>query len=282
MRRISTCALLLVLAFESRGAQGQLIIAHRGASYDAPENTLAAFRLGYEQGADGVEGDFYLSSDGHVVCIHDRDTERVAGVKHVVKDTPFAVLRSLDVGAWKNSKYQGEQMPTLEEALATVPKGKIFFIELKVGPEIIAPMLKVLDEMKFPREQTVVISFNEPTIAECEKQRPELKTYLLVGYEQNKQSGKWEPTEDQVHEALERSGADGLGAEGETAVVDRAFLKELCDEGFCDFSVWTIDQPKVARFYKDLDAKAITTNRPGWLRAQLAKDRAAVPAAANR
>jgi glycerophosphoryl diester phosphodiesterase len=252
------------------GAEAQLIVAHRGASHDAPENTMAAFNLAWEQGADGVEGDFYLSSDGEIVCIHDADTERVAGVKHVVKDTSFDVLRSLDVGAWKDPKYKGEQMPTLTEVLASIPKGKKFFIELKIGPEIVKPMLAALDEAEFPTEQTVVICFNEETIAECEKQRPELKTYWLVRYEKN-DAGEWKPTVDEVEARLKQSQADALGTQGEMQVVDRAFLKELCDEGFCDFEVWTIDKPRVARFYQNLGTKAITTNRPGWLREQLSK-----------
>lgn len=59
------------------------IVAHRGASADAPENPLAAFRLAWKQGADVIEGDFYLTKDHRIVCIHDGDTQRVAG-KHLV------------------------------------------------------------------------------------------------------------------------------------------------------------------------------------------------------
>ena len=68
-----------------------LIVAHRGASHDAPENTLAAFNLAWKQGADGIEGDFFLSQDGHLVCIHDKDTTRFTGKKLVVNNTPLAV-----------------------------------------------------------------------------------------------------------------------------------------------------------------------------------------------
>ena len=77
--RLRSVALLLGFFTLETTAMGQLIIAHRGASYDAPENTLAAFRLAFEQGADGIESDWHLSSDGEVVCIHDSDTKRVAG-----------------------------------------------------------------------------------------------------------------------------------------------------------------------------------------------------------
>lgn len=86
----------------------QLIVAHRGASYDAPENTLAAFRLAFEKDADGIEGDFYLTSDNRIVCIHDSDTERVAGKKLIVAKSTLAELKQLDVGSWKDKKWHAE------------------------------------------------------------------------------------------------------------------------------------------------------------------------------
>ena len=82
------------------------------------------FKLAIEQGADGFEADFYLTRDGHVVCFHDKDTERITGKKLPVTETPFDELRRLDVGSWKGPQWKGEQMPTLEEVLAAVPDGK--------------------------------------------------------------------------------------------------------------------------------------------------------------
>ena len=66
-----------------------MITANRGASHDAPENTLAAFKLAWKQQADAIEGDFRLTADGKIVCIHDADTRRTCGVNLVVADTPF-------------------------------------------------------------------------------------------------------------------------------------------------------------------------------------------------
>jgi glycerophosphoryl diester phosphodiesterase len=273
-------AVLAVLLTTS--AQAQLIIAHRGASHDAPENTLAAFREAWKQGADGIEADFYLSSDGKVVCFHDKDTQRVAGVKHVVKDTPFDVLRSLDVGAWKDARFRGERIPTFDEVAAIVPAGKTFFIELKTGPEIVAPLVEAIEASHLDRDNTVVISFQADTIAECERRMPDVKTYWLTGYKQPEKDGPWKPTREEVIASLDESHADGLGTQAERKVVDKAFLDALCDAGHCDFSVWTIDDVKTARFYKKLDAEAITTNRPGWLRAKLESRAQAVPAAAGK
>lgn len=283
MHRIAFRSFLTAVAImAATSAEAQLIIAHRGASRDAPENTLAAFREAWKQGADGIEADFYLSSDGKIVCFHDRDTQRIAGVKHAVKDTPFDVLRSLDVGAWKDERFRGEQMPTFDEVAALVPPGKKFFIELKTGPEIVAPLVEAIEASQLDRENTVIISFQADTIAECERLMPDIKTYWLTGYKRPEQGGPWKPSRAEVAEKLAESNADGLGTQGEMKVVDQAFLDALCDAGHCGFSVWTIDDAKVARFYRKLGAEAITTNRPGWLRKKLEAKPAAVPAAAGK
>jgi glycerophosphoryl diester phosphodiesterase len=267
----STARVLFLAAamfVHTSATHGQLIVAHRGASHDAPENSLSAFRLAWEQGADGIEADFYLSSDGHIVCMHDKDTERTAGVKHVVKDTPLAVLRKLDVGAWKNERFRGEQMPTFDEVAAVVPAGKLFYIELKVGPEIVAPLAKAIKASKLDRRNTVIISFNADTIAECERLLPDIQTQWLVRYEEQP-DGRWTPPVDEVIATLKRSKADLLSTKAEPAVVDAAFLEKVRAAGYEDFAVWTVDDAKLARMYRDLGAKAVTTNRPGWLREKL-------------
>src|SRR5688572_12318842 len=191
-------SLILLSAFNGSAADAQIIVAHRGASHDAPENTLAAFNLAWEQGADGIEADFYLTSDGKIICLHDKDTQRTAGVKHVVSETPFDVLRKLDVGAWKGDDFRGERMPTLEEIIATVPKGKKFVIELKPGPEIVTPLAAALKDAPLEREQILIIAFNADTVAECKRQLPDVKVHWLVRYEQDKKTGRWTPTRETV------------------------------------------------------------------------------------
>src|SRR3954454_13113161 len=100
------------------------IIGHRGAASDAPENTLASFRLAWEQQADAIECDVRLSKDVHIVAIHDAETKRTAGVDVAVVDQTLAELRRLDVGRWKDERFAGEPIPTLAEILTTVPVGK--------------------------------------------------------------------------------------------------------------------------------------------------------------
>ena len=118
------------------------IIAHRGASYDAPENTLEAVRLAWSQKADAVEVDVFLSKDGEVVLHHDATTKKLSGVDRKVVDQSYAELRQLDVGAWKGDQWYGVRIPKLDDVLATIPEGKRIFIEVKCGPEIIPALAK--------------------------------------------------------------------------------------------------------------------------------------------
>jgi glycerophosphoryl diester phosphodiesterase len=107
------------------------IVAHRGASHDAPENTLIAFRRAWELGVEGVELDVHLTRDGEVVVIHDATTRRTAGRDRPVAAQTLAELKSLDAGGWKSPEFAGERIPTIAEAMATIPRGRTMFIELK-------------------------------------------------------------------------------------------------------------------------------------------------------
>lgn len=107
-----------------------VIFAHRGASAHAPENTLAAFDLAIEQGADGVELDVKLSADGRVIVIHDATVDRTTGAHGRVKDMTLAELRSLGAGGFFSEKFQGEKIPTLEEVFETVGRRTFINVEL--------------------------------------------------------------------------------------------------------------------------------------------------------
>jgi glycerophosphoryl diester phosphodiesterase len=245
------------------------IIAHRGASADAPENTLAAFRLAWRQEADGIEGDFRLTSDGRIVCIHDDVTARVAGTSLIVEHTPLAVLRTLDVGAWKGKRWQGERIASLEEVLAEVPAGKQVVVELKAGPEIVKPLADALKRAPIPAENVLVISLVDATVAECKRRLPTVRCHWLSGYEQ-RSNGDWWPSADEVIATVRRLGADGFGSESKPEHFDAEFVQRLRTSGIDEFHVWTVDDPAVARLYAELGAWGITTNQPELIRAELA------------
>jgi glycerophosphoryl diester phosphodiesterase len=245
-----------------------LIIAHRGASADAPENTLSAFRLAWEQEADGIEGDFRLSSDGRIVCIHDEDAARVAGTSLIVEDTPLAKLRTLDIGAWKGESWRGERIATLDEVLAIVPEGKQLVLELKAGPEIVEPLVDVLERTPTTDENLLLISLVDATVAECKRRLPNVRCHWLTGYHQQS-NGTWTPTADEVIATIRRLGADGFGSESKPEHFDADFVERLRAAGINQFHVWTVDDPTVARFYANLGAWGITTNRPALIRPEL-------------
>jgi len=106
------------------------IFAHRGASAYAPENTLAAFELAVEQGADGIELDVKLSADGHVVVIHDPTVDRTTGAHGRVKDLNLDDLRALDAGSRLFADYKSEKIPTLEQVFEAVGKKTFINVEL--------------------------------------------------------------------------------------------------------------------------------------------------------
>ena len=267
---VYSLALVVAMSISVSPAVGQVLIAHRGASHDAPENTIAAFKLALEQGADGFEADFYLSSDGRVIALHDRDTKRTSGKKLRPENATYAELEALEVGSWKGPEWRGEKIPTMEEVLAIVPPDKKIVIELKIGPEIVAPMMKLIEASSLSPEQIIIISFNGETTAECERVAPHLKTHWLTGYKEQ-DGGRLAPTVDEVIADWKQSGADGFGSQARVDYVDDEFLKKLRDAGCREFHVWTVDEPDVAQYYLDRGAAWITTNRPGWLRQQLAK-----------
>jgi glycerophosphoryl diester phosphodiesterase len=248
-----------------------LIIAHRGASHDAPENTLSAFRLAWEQEADGIEGDYYLTKDGRVVCIHDDTTKRTAGIDLRIADSTFDELRALDVGSWKDKRWAGERIPTIEEVFATVPKGKKIYVEIKCGPEIVLPIQRAFAKSGLTTQQIVVISFEEPVIAEVKRTIPGVKAIWLVAYHKDQETGQWDPTIEQIIPRLRQCNADGLGTEARREVVNAEFVRELRRAEF-EFHTWTVDNPDTARYFRSLGVESITTNRPAFLRKHLNGD----------
>ena len=107
-----------------------LILAHRGASAQAPENTLAAFELALDQGAHGVELDAKLSADGEVVVIHDESLERTTDGQGSVSQSDLTALRELDAGSFFSDQFKGERIPTLAEVFETIGKRAIINVEL--------------------------------------------------------------------------------------------------------------------------------------------------------
>lgn len=263
-------ALAMAVLLSSVG-MAQSIVGHRGASADAPENTLAAFQLAWQQEADGIEGDFYFTRDRQVVCIHDADTLRTGGTKLSVADSTLAELRKLEYGAWKDPQFKGEPLPTFAQVLAIVPRGKLFVIELKTGPEIvplIADALKA-DIRSGSGREYLFISFKESTIAKCKEVLPAIRAHWLTGFKQNKTTLAWTPDAHTIAKTVADCHADGVGMQGERSVVTGEFIEQLQRGHVGEFHVWTVDKAGDARYFRELGAVGITTNRPRSIRKAL-------------
>ena len=249
----------LVIAF--------LIVAHRGASADAPENTLPAFELAWKQGADAIEGDFQLTKDGHIVCIHDEDTEKYAGKKLVVARSTLAQLQALDVGSWKNKKFAGTRIPTLSQVLATVPAKKKIFIEVKTGPEMVEPLKKALAATTLQPDQIVVIAFDADFVTAWKKASPDCVTNLIISH--NRRRWGLSPSADKTLALLKATGADGLSTNTHRAV-NKKFVERLRKAGY-PHHVWTVNDAKTARRFINYGTQSLTTDRPGALRKELSQ-----------
>jgi glycerophosphoryl diester phosphodiesterase len=241
------------------------IIAHRGASAAAPENTLAALDLAWAEGADAVECDVHLTADGQLAVIHDPNTLRTTGSTRLVATATLEELQTLDAGAWKHAKYAGERIPALDQWLARVPPGKRVFVEIKGGPALVAALERTVARCPLAPRQIAVISFDLATATAAKAQRPDLAAYWII--ERNTPAGR-----HGIAELIDRARAariDGLDLE-ECWPIDADFVQQIHRAGI-KLYVWTLDDPVRARRLMAAGIDGITTNCPGRLRARLAR-----------
>jgi len=244
-----------------------LLIAHRGSSRKAPENTLAAFRLAWHELADGIEADFRLTGDGRIVCMHDRTTRRTTGTDLDVSGSSWEQLRTLDAGSWKGIQWRGERIPLLQDILAAVPAGKHLFIELKAGRELIHPLAKVLSGWEPAAGRLRILSFSKEVLLEVKRQLPEFRTCLVADL--RRRGGKpWRPSKQEVLDIMQYARADGLA--GRAGYPFDADLVRLLRQAEKEVHVWTVNRPREAYYYWSL-VDSIITDHPGYLRQVLSR-----------
>lgn len=268
MRRFIFCELFCLLIVSLSGCTKSIsmeIIAHRGASYLAPENTLASAKLAWEKGADAVEIDVYLSKDNRIVVIHDSNTARTAGARLIVSETESSVLRRLDVGSWKGEEFAGERIPLLEEIIKTIPRKGRLFVEIKCGREIL-PTLRQIIISSGKTSQIVIIGFNLKTMAMSKQFMPKIPTYWVKGTDKDEKTEERLPHDTKLIQTVREKGLDGLDVH--YAGVTRDFMDAVKISGQRLY-VWTVDSPEEAIRLDRLGVSGITTNRPLWLRERL-------------
>jgi glycerophosphoryl diester phosphodiesterase len=236
------------------------VIAHRGASHAAPENTLASLRLAWEEGAPTAEVDVRLTRDGQIVLMHDEHLKRTAGHSARVAETTLDELRKLDAGKWKSSSFAGERIPTLEEALDATPAGKALVVEIKCGTEIVPAMIETLRGSKKPAREVILIAFDYKVLEALKREIPAYRSYWLLGYDRHRPLDEAFTTYISL---TKDAGLDGLNLSAEWPL-DDVTARRVLDNGL-RILVWTIDHPGTARKWINRGATAITTNRPGFM-----------------
>src|SRR5882757_1402407 len=237
-----------------------LVIAHRGASGNAPENTLAAFRKAIALGASFIETDLQLSRDARFVAIHDATVNRTTNGQGAVHEMTLADLRKLDAGAWFGSEFAGERIPTLEEILEfSKQHDVVFYLELKPGgswggEHALIGALRESGEI--PR--AVVISFDPSIVLNLRKIEPTLMTGLLY--------------DGQIENPLDKAveiGARQLAVRGD--LVTPALLAEAKKK---DLQVvcWTVNHPAHMRLLGAAGVDGIMSDYPDRLVAAVRKE----------
>jgi glycerophosphoryl diester phosphodiesterase len=239
------------------GTPRPLIIAHRGNSSVAPENSLPAFQSAIDAKADLVELDYFHSSDGIPVVIHDEILDRTTNAeqllgkpKLLIGDFPAAELQKLDIGAWFDEKFIGTRLPTLIESLDLIQPRSVTLIERKAGD---AQRLVSLLEQKKLIDDVVVQAFDWKFIADCRKLSPRLALGTLSG----------KPASEEQIRAAAATGADLIVWDHKK--IDReqiALIHQLGKKAWA----YTIDDPARAAFLLASGLDGVITNKPAEMR----------------
>lgn len=224
-----------------------LIFAHRGASKAAPENSVKAFNLAFEQNADGIEFDTYQHDSG-IVVFHDRTLARRARETGYLLDTQWETLRNMDIG-------EGERIPTLAEALNCVADNKWCNIEIKHLKDVDGWVREVkiaVRQSDIDTEKLLISSFNHHWLQAIASRWSEVKIGALsASYELDCTASARALHAYSVNIALD--------------AVDKEFVQTAQQEGF-DVFVYTVDEPRDMLMLKEWGVAGIFTNVPDTAR----------------
>ncbi|MEM1166969.1 MAG: glycerophosphodiester phosphodiesterase family protein [Planctomycetota bacterium] len=245
-----------------------LLIAHRGASAEAPENTVPAIRRAWKRGCDGVEIDIHLTRDNRLAVIHDGDTGRVARVSLPVERSTLAQLQALDVGRWKRKRYVGRRVPSLDQALAAIPVMRWAFLELKsesrIAPYIVRALVDAGRTEAAGLATLMICSFKLDTLAAV---RDEAVRRGIEGVQLGWICGITDV--EALRDAAERESlfwrAESAGCSWlslhHSKRIDGAFVAQARQQGL-RIASWTVDKPQeVARLVR-VGVDAVLTNDP--------------------
>ena len=245
-------------ATEHSDPRAPIVIAHRGASGYAPENTIAAFRLAAEMGFDLIENDVRRTGDGVVVVSHDGTLERCTDGSGKIAELTLAEIQSANAGVRFGGKYDGEKIPTLQEALDSLPDNTGFCIELKVGG--IAEEVVRLVEAAGQVDRTVVFAFDGTNGPIVKAANPLITFLYLVSVPAEERVAR---VPEIVRNALSYQ-ADIIGICHDAASPE--LVKAAKRRGISVW-VWTVDDMERARECTLMGVAGIISNKPDVARA---------------
>ncbi|HEX7004511.1 MAG TPA: glycerophosphodiester phosphodiesterase family protein [Trueperaceae bacterium] len=196
MKRLMVCLLVLGWAGAQEASEHVLVQAHRGYSEIYPENTLLSIDKAFEVGADRVETDLALTSDGHLVLMHDRTVERTTDGEGAVQFMTLEQVKALDAGSWKSPEFAGERVPTLIEALELAEGRGELNLEIKVNgrsgsyvSEVIRAAVETVHEQD-AADRVIFSSFDFQALQQVKELDPELRV-LLIDWDEASESFDW-------------------------------------------------------------------------------------------
>lgn len=247
-------------------------VAHRGESQAAPENTLESFALAWARGVKCVEGDFHMTKDEVIVCMHDTNSKRTCGIDRELEDMTLAEVKTLDCGKWKSQEWEFTKVPTLEEILQIMPDHGEIFIELKSAGRILDKMAKVIAKSGCRAEQITFIAFDMDVISATKKRFPEHQAYWLYSNGLNipGDNPPYGMSSEELIAKLRELGVDGVDLEVrlKRRVASKEYIDALHQAGF-SCNVWVVDDSQDAASLIELGVDSITTNRAYALQQEL-------------
>ena len=243
------------------------LIAHRGESFDAPENTLASVNLAWGRDADSVEIDVHLSRDNNVVVIHDFKTKRTGGRNKKVASQTLEELKELDVGSWKHRKFHDERIPSLKEVLKTIPSEKSLIIEIKSDRKMLPYLKEDIVQSKIHLNQIEIISFDYKTVMAAKKLMPDIRVLYLANLDYSWLTKITSPSVERLIEKIKEGNLDGLNVWA-GSMIDNKFTEKVKESNLLLYT-WTINDPQLAKKLFSWGVDAVTTDRAGWMREAL-------------
>lgn len=259
LKSVTSLVILFSLFLNSMASFAQTkYIAHRGASYIAPENTLASVNLAWQLDSDGVECDVMLTRDEKIVVIHDSNAKRLLGLDLEISQTNYRDLKDAPVKLKSTNlqKYSGETVPQLKDLLKTIPENRLLVIEIKCGQEIIPHLQKSIKKY-WKKGNIAFIAFDYETIIQTKKSFPEIPCYFL-----SSNLGDLNSRFDDIS----KSNLDGVDLNHQiidTNLTNR--FNSVNKEVWC----WTVNAPEDAKRMEACGVRFITTDRPQWLRSKM-------------